>query len=178
MKARWRLRRWAVELPYGPELPTADQARAERAHWQQQEQAALQAGDTAAARDCRALVERQDRWLTRLVDLPAGKTFPLPVVLWQMGDACWLAVEGEHYNVLQRDLRGRFPGIPLVVATVVNGSRPTYLPPREAYGKGIYQESIAVLAPGSLEQLRDAVGEQLHAWLSSSPLPAGERGRG
>ena len=46
---------------------------------------------------------------------------------------------------------------------VVNGSRPTYLPPREAYGKGLYQESVAILAPGSLEQLIQTVGEQLHA---------------
>jgi hypothetical protein len=73
-------------------------------------------------------------------------------------------VEGEHYQVLQRRLRERVTGTPLVVATVVNGSRPTYLPPRDAYGKGLYQESIAVLAPGSLEQLIDVVGEQLRAW--------------
>ena len=59
------------------------------------------------------------------------------------------------------DLREQVPGVPLVVATVVNGSRPTYLPPREAYGKGLYQESVAVLAPGSLEQLIQKIGEQL-----------------
>jgi hypothetical protein len=51
-----------------------------------------------------------------------------------------------------------------VVATVVNGPRPTYLPPRETYGKGIYQEAVAVLAPGSLERLIETIGEQLHAW--------------
>jgi hypothetical protein len=163
-KARWRLKRFVVDLSYRQELPTADKTQAERSRWQQQEQAALVAGDVAQARDCHAQIERQDRWLTRLATLPPGKTFPLPVALWQVGDALWLAVEGEHYQALQRSLRERLPGVPLFVATVVNGSRPTYLPPRESYGKGIYQESIAVLAPGSLEQLIDAIGEELDAW--------------
>jgi len=164
VKARWRLRRWVVDLPYRPELPTVQQTQAERLRWQEHERAALAAGDAARARDCRAQVERQDRWLTRLATLPPGETFPLPVALWQIGDGFWLAVEGEHYHILQRHLREQLPGVPLVVATVVNGSRVTYLPPREVYGKGIYQESIAVLAPGSLEQLIEVVGEQLHAW--------------
>jgi hypothetical protein len=162
--ARWRLRRWVVDLPYRPGLPTAEQTGAERTRWQDEERAARQAGDAARARDCRAHVERQDRWLTRLATLPPGETFPLPVALWQIGDGFWLAVEGEHYQVLQRCLREQVPGAALVVATVVNGSRPTYLPPREAYGRGIYQEAIAVLAPGSLEGLIEAVGEQLRAW--------------
>ncbi len=163
-KARWRLRRWLVDLHYRPELPTVEQIRAARLSWQKQEQAALESGDTAKACDCHAQVERQDRWLTRLATLPPGKTFPLPVALWQIGDAFWLAVEAEHYNVLQRSLREQFPSVPLVVTTIVNGSRPRYLVPRESYGKGIYQESIAMLAPGSLEQLIQVLGEQVNAW--------------
>jgi hypothetical protein len=164
IKARWRLLRWTVDLPYRPELPTVPQTQAERTRWLEQERAALEAGDAARARDCHAQVERQDRWLTRLAMLPAGKTFPLPIVLWQVGDGFWLALEGEHYQVLQRRLREQLPGVPLVVTTVVNGSRPTYLLPREAYGKGLYQDSVAVLAPGSLEQLIQAISEQLHTW--------------
>src|SRR5262249_30615898 len=163
-KGRWRLRRWVVDLPYRPELPTAQQTQAERVRWQEQERAALAAGDTARARDCHAQVERQDRWLTRVASLPPGAMFPLPVALWQIGDGFWLAVEGEHYQILQRRLREQLPGIPLVVATVVNGSRPTYLLSREAYGKGLYQDSVAVLAPGCLEQLIEAIGKQLNAW--------------
>jgi hypothetical protein len=163
-KARWRMRRWVVDLPYRPEIPTVEQTQTDRARWHEQEQAALAAGDSEKARDYHALVERQDRWLTRLATLPPGKTFPLPVTLWQIGDLFWLALEGEHYQVLQRSLRERLPGVPLIVATIVNGSRPTYLPPREVYGKGIYQESIAVLAPGSLEQLIETIGDQLHSW--------------
>ena len=51
-----------------------------------------------------------------------------------------------------------------MVMTIVNGSRPSYLPTAGSYGKGIYQESIAVLAPGCLEQLIDVVGEEIAAW--------------
>jgi hypothetical protein len=165
--ARWRCRRWAVELPYRADLPTPEGAEADRARWQAEERAARAAGDIARARDCRALAERQTRWLTRLADLPPGPAFPLPVALWQVGGGVWLAVEGEHYQLLQGALRERFPGVPLVVVTLANGSRPAYLPTADAYGKGIYQESIAVLAPGCLERLIDAVGGQIQDWLSA-----------
>ena len=77
------------------------------------------------------------------------------MALWQVGDGFWLAVEGEHYQILQRRLRECLAGTPVMVATVVNGSRTTYLTPRETYGKGIYQESIAVLAQLSLNKHPD-----------------------
>jgi hypothetical protein len=163
---RWRLRRWTLDLLYRPELPTVEQTRTDRARRLADEQAAMQAGDALKARDCHAMVERMDRWLTRLATLPPGPHFQFPIALWQIGDAYWLAVEAELYSVFQRTLRHQMPGTPLVVATLANGSRPTYLPPAEAYGKGIYQESIAVLAAGSLERLTDAITQQLHAWRS------------
>jgi hypothetical protein len=166
-KARWRLRRWTLDLPYRPELPTADKTRSERARWRAEEQAAERAGDAAKARDAHAMVERMDRWLTRIAALPPGPTFPLPLALWQIGDLFWLAVEGEHYQLLQTALRRRFPGVPIVVATLANGSRPAYLPTADAYGKGIYQESIAVLAPGCLERVIAAIGDQLQTWIGS-----------
>lgn len=162
-KARWWMRRRVIDLPYRPEIPTLEQTRTERENWLEKERAFLATGDTARARDCRAQVERQDRWLTRLATLPPGKTFPLPVTLWQVGDGFWLMLEGEFYHALQRELRERFPDLPLMVATVVNGARPTYLPTREAYGKGIYQESIAVLEKGCLEQLIQAIGSELQS---------------
>lgn len=167
-KARWRCRRWTVDLPYRPELPTAEGVHAERRRWEAEERQAQERGDAGRARDCRALVERMTRWLARLDVLPPGKTFPLPVTLWQMGDALWLAVESEHYQFLQRAVRDRFPQVPIVVMTIANGSRAIYLPTRDAYGKGLYQDSVAVLAPGSLEQLVEAVSEQIRAWLPGS----------
>lgn len=160
-KKAWCLRRRTVDLAYRPEIPTVAQTKADLARWQGEEQAALRAGDTARARDCHAMAERATRWLGRLEVLPAGKTFPLPVTLWRTGDAVWLAVEGEQYNLLQRALRDRFPGTPIMVMTLANGSRCTYLPTADAYGKGIYQESIAVLAPGCLEQLIEEIGREV-----------------
>lgn len=162
---RWRLRRWTIELAYRPEVPTLEQAEAERQRWLGAEEAVGQAGDKAKARDCRAQAERMTRWLARLPALPPGPLFPLPVSLWQTGDALWLAVEAEHYSLLQRGLRERFPDVPIVVMTLANGARATYLPTADAYGKGIYQESIAVLAPGCLEQLMEAIACQIQAWI-------------
>ncbi len=177
-KALWRCRRWTINLPYRAELPTPEQARGERTRWQAEEEAARRAGDPVRTRDCRALVERLTRWLTRLAALPPGPAFPLPVTLWQMGDALWLAVEAEHYQLLQTALRERLAGVPLLVLTLANGSRAAYLPTRDAYGKGIYQESIAVLAPGCLEQVISEVAAEMHGWLAQAhPADGGERGR-
>jgi hypothetical protein len=159
--ARWQLRRWTLELPYRADIPTAEGARAERDRWQAEERTAHAAGDALKARDCRAMAERMTRWLGRLPHLPPGSAFPLPIVLWRMGDAIWLAVESEHYNLLQRSLRDRFPDTPIIVMTLANGSRATYLPTLDTYGKRIYQESIAVLAPGSLERLIEALAEEI-----------------
>ena len=53
---------------------------------------------------------------------------------------------------------------PIMIGTLTNGSRASYLPTAEAYGKGIYQESIAVLSAGCLEKLLDAVATRLCEW--------------
>jgi hypothetical protein len=161
---QWRVRRWTVDLPYQPGLLTRDQVEAQRAHWQAEEKAAGEAGNVMQARDAHAMVERMTRWQTRLASLPPGEVFPLPVALWQVGHGFWLAVEGEHYHWLQRGLRDRFEGVPLVVMTLANGSRPIYLPVAETYGKGIYQESIALLAPGCLEHLVEVIANELKTW--------------
>jgi hypothetical protein len=166
----WQSRHWILELPYRADLPTMEQTKTELAHWQQAEQAAQEAHDAATARDCRARAERMTRQLMRVGQLPAGSHFPLPVTLWRLGSGYWLMLEGEYYHALQRTLRERFPSPPIIVATVVNGWRPAYLPTRTTYGLGVYQEQVAVLAPGCLENVIDAVGEQIAAWESGAPL--------
>jgi hypothetical protein len=163
-QGQWRLCRWAVELPYRPDRLTRAQAEAEQARWRSEEETARRQGDAARTRDCRAMAERMMRYLTRLENLPPGPTFPLPVTLWQTGDAFWLTLECEHYNLLQRSLREKFPGVPIVLATLANSSRATYLPTADTYGKGIYQESITVLAPRCLEQVLDTVAVQIRQW--------------
>jgi len=163
-KAIWRHRRWIVDLPYRCGLPTPAEIDAELARRQAAERAARMAGDEALARACRAQVEVMRRQKVRLGSLPAGKAFPFPVHVWQLGDAIWVAVESEHYQAFARSLRRRFPQTAIVVATIVNGSISTYLPTRETYGTGIYQETIALLAPGCLEQLIEEIASQIGQW--------------
>jgi hypothetical protein len=50
--------------------------------------------------------------------------------------------------------------------TLTNSRLPTYLPLATAYGAGIYQESIALLAAGALERLTQEVGDEIQRWRS------------
>ena len=81
--------------------------------------------------------------------------------MWRIGDALWIALQGEPYQQLQIALRERFNSLPLVIATIANEASPAYLPPAELYDTGIYQETIAVLAPGCLETLIEAISEKI-----------------
>ena len=161
----WRLRRWTLDLDYRAGLPTCDAIRADRNRWQEEESNALAVNDREGAQNARAFVERKTRELSRRSQLPPGSALPYRITLWRMGDALWLAVEGEPYNLLQRRLRERFSNLPIVVEALAYGSRVSYLPPADVYGKDIYQESIAVLAPGSLERLVEEVGQAIEAML-------------
>jgi hypothetical protein len=160
-KNRWQLWRWRERLPYRPERPTREQVETELKRFQADEEAARAAHDAARAADCRAMAERKRRLLHRLSQLPPGDGFPLQVVLWRMGDAFWLGVQGESYSLLQTELRRRFPGTPIIVASVAADWGASYLPPAAVYGTGIYQETIAVVAPGGLEQLIEAIARQI-----------------
>ena len=78
-----------------------------------------------------------------------------------MGDALWLFVPGELYQTTQVTLRQRFPGHPIVVATLTGDWQPGYLPAASAYGHGIYQETIACVAKGALETLTEAIAREI-----------------
>lgn len=153
----WNHRRWILPLEYRPELPTIEQVHAERQQWEAEERKALEQGDAGHARQARAMLERQTRMLARLEQLPPGPHYPYRIDLWRMGDALWVAVPGELYSLFQVELRAAFPSRPIVVATMAQGWGPSYIPTAETYGKGIYQESIAIVAPGSLEKIIDEV---------------------
>jgi hypothetical protein len=140
-----------VSLPYRPGLPVRQEVEEARSRWLDEEAAAMREGDEDRQRDCRAMAERQTRMLARLKLLPPGDRYPYLLRVWRMGDAIWVGTQGEPYNLLQTSLRGEFPDLPIVVCSLANGWGPSYLPPAELYGQGIYQESVAVLAPGCLE---------------------------
>lgn len=155
--ARWSQSVTTLNLSYRPDLGTRESVERDRAEWLAKQHTAEHLGDADAARDARAMVERATRRLTRLVSLPTAHEYPYPIRAWRIGDAVWLALDGEHYNVLQRELRRRFPGTPLIIGTLANGSNVWYVPDADSFGKpGLYQEEASVLAKGSLERLLDA----------------------
>lgn len=143
----------SLDLEYRSDLGTREQT-------QQELDALLIAGLDSnandAARDHRALVERLQRKLTRFRGLEVGECFHYELRGWRIGDICILAFNGEMYNMLQLDLRASFPALTLIVGTLADGSACWYLPNRESYGLGLYQEDASIIACGGLEQLRDA----------------------
>ena len=48
-----------------------------------------------------------------------------------------------------------------MISTLTDGWLPGYLPAAETYGRGIYQESIAVVARGSLEGLIETLATRI-----------------
>ena len=77
------------------------------------------------------------------------------------GRAIWLGVQGESYSLLQTELRRRFPDKVILIATIAADWGASYLPPCELYDTGIYQETIAVVAAGSLEQLIESIAKRI-----------------
>ncbi len=160
-KAIWSRERWLEPLPYRPGQPTVSETDEALEQLKAEEAKARAAGDETRVGECRALAERKSRLLHRLRQLPQGGRYPLQVVLWQIGDAVWIGVQGESYSLLQTELRRRFPDKTLIIASIAADWGASYLPPRELYDTGIYQESIAVVAAGSLEQLIDSIASRL-----------------
>ena len=156
-ESAWQSDSILVHLPYRSDLPTLSQTQADRERWQAEEHAARLRGDEAAALKFRAQVEQMTRQIARLETLPPGKAYPYPVRLSRLGNAVWIFAPGELYHVFQTTLRERVSPMPVVISTVTDDWQPGYLPARASYGKGIYQDTISPLAPGSLEMLIDAV---------------------
>ncbi len=155
----WAEHACRADLPYRDDLPDREQLERDEAHWSAEEDEAKTAGDAERLRHARAMKERATRRLLRVAGLPAGESFPYAATILRMGDAVWIPLNGEHYNILARRLRERFPGRPLIVGTLANGSDVWYLPDKDSYGKGLYQERASVLACGSLERLTEALGD-------------------
>ena len=159
--ATWQSSHRVVPLKYRTDFLNQEAMEQERSTWLAEEESARTAGDAERQRDARAMVERATRRLIRVKDLPSGDAFPFPIKVWRIGDGVWLALDGEHYNLLQRALRERFPGVPIVVGTLANGSMAWYLPDSESFGKGLYQEDASILSKGCLEELLEAVTAEI-----------------
>jgi hypothetical protein len=151
------------ELPL-VDLPAQAELDEKLADWQQQEDAARQAGQDQEAADCRAQVERTRRAMRRVEGVTPGQPAPYGVTLWRLGEGVFVLVSGEPYNLLQRELRVRFPDTPIIVGVLCNRGTGGYLLPADEYGKGIYQESAAVIGPGGLALVIDNISEQLRTW--------------
>ena len=166
--AAWEEQHSEVSLAYRDDLPRHDELQREAAEWKTKEAAATEAGDANTARDARAMIERMTRRIVRVAHLDDAETYPYPIRLWKMGDAVWVALDGEHYNVLQRNLRNHFSDVPLIIGTLANGSDVWYLPDTASYGKGLYQEDASILAQGSLEKLEAALIDQIEKLLQAN----------
>jgi hypothetical protein len=164
----WHWEQHTVDLVYRPELPTVEETQDQRARFEAQEQEAQAAGDAARQRDCRAKVEQMTRQLARLSTLPAGKSYPCRLTIGQLGDSLWVLVPGELYQVFQTSLRQRFAPRSVIVATLTNDWHPGYIPTASSCGYGIYQDSIAAVAPGALEILIESVTRFLRAMPSNT----------
>jgi hypothetical protein len=162
----WQIEMIEIPLAYRPELPTKEASTVELAHWREEEQRAIADGNAHLAREAHAHVERMTRQLWKLSELPPGR-FPLQATLARLGEAIWVFVTGEHYQVLQLALRERFPRHPVLVATISNGWQPGYIPSAPTYGQGIYQEQIAVVARGSLEQVIASIGDAIERMIGT-----------
>ena len=162
----WQRKCDVLSIPYRPDLPTREGTEELLAKYTADEKLAHKSGDLGATRDARAMAERQTRMLRRLAQLPKGTAYPFDLHVWRMGDAVWVAIPGEHYSYLQTNLRSRFPNRIIIVITLTGGWGPSYVPTRETYGKGLYQESVAVLAPGSLEKITDELAWRIEKLLA------------
>ena len=166
-QAVWSWQQLIVELPYRHDLPTVEQTTAEREHWLVQESLARQSGVESQLRLCRAQIEQRSRQLARLGALAPGPSWPLTVVIGMLGEAIWIFVPGELYQVFQIALRERFAPRPVVVATLTNDWQPGYIPPASSFGYGIYQEIIAATAPGCLETLIETLARAISGSIQS-----------
>ena len=147
---------YTVDLPLKPR-PNLQDLERELADWNARQQEADKQGDSVAARDYGARAERARRWIGRLGDLSNEVSHPVSFSVYRMGDAIWITCGGEPYNLLQTELRRRFPQWTIIVSPLDSGIQVAYLLPEDRYGKGLYQEEPSLMAPGCLERLLKAI---------------------
>lgn len=160
--SNWSWESITVDLPYRHNLPTLELATAEQAQWLRKERQAIKSGDEQAMRNCRAEVEQRTRLVARLSALVEGPVYPLSARIGSLGDALWISVPGELYQVFQIALRERFAPRPVIVSTLTNDWQPGYIPPASVYGYEIYQEVIAATSAGCSELLVESIARAVN----------------
>jgi len=145
------------------DMPTAAELEERLSLWARREDEARAAGDEVGVRDARAQVERARRAMRRTQGLPDSGRVSYEVGLWQLGQAAIALVGGEPYSLLQRRVRDRLTDTPVMVVELCNYAY-SYILPEDEYGKGLYQDDCSILAPGSLEQIADRIGDALEEW--------------
>ena len=105
-------------------------------------------------RDCedRVMKERLLRKRGMRKAVGDGEVAQMPLWVWQLGDSFLIGQPNEAYSEFQEQLRRQLSPKAIAVMNLVNGGV-GYLPPRELYGKDIYQEWQTPFAAGSLELL-------------------------
>jgi hypothetical protein len=96
--------------------------------------------------------ERLRRRLRIRLALGGKPTATIPLWVWQVGDAFFVASPTEAYSQLQTELRATFPHTAIVVMNVTNGWW-GYLPPADLYDRDMYSVWQTPFAAGSLEIL-------------------------
>lgn len=146
-----------------PIKPKPDRAalEADVAHWQERQRDALAHGDADDARDAGAFAERARRLLLRLAGFPDDNTYALRYSVYRLGDAMWITTGGEPYNLLQLELRRRFPDFVILVSPLGGDPQASYILPVDRYGKGLYQEEASILGPGGMEMLIEAISARI-----------------
>lgn len=81
-----------------------------------------------------------------------GDETVIPLWVWKLGGAYFVAQPNEAYSVFQQTIRASMWGIPVVVGNLVNGSI-GYLPPEDLYQEDIYAVWQTPFANGCLEIL-------------------------
>ncbi|MEW6753534.1 MAG: neutral/alkaline non-lysosomal ceramidase N-terminal domain-containing protein [Candidatus Latescibacterota bacterium] len=151
-----------LELPCRPSRARGE-LEERRAEWQRREETARASGRQDEVRECCARVERLRRAVRRLEERPASGRADYRVQVWQFGQAVMVTLGGEPYNWLQRALRQRFPGLPILIGEVTNLTV-SYILPAPLCGTGRYQDECSTLEAGALETIADAITAQLRAW--------------
>lgn len=150
------------------ERPTLEALEKQLQDFLAQQAEADSKGETILGRDLGARAERTRRAIGRLHNLPPGETYDYVYTVRHFGDAIWVGVGGEPYNAIQRNLRAAFPNTPIVVTALAGELAITYLLTADRYGKGLYQEEPSVLAPGSLEEVTEAVIKTVESSLANA----------